>query len=91
MRSVRYIKKLTRLIRIFFIDRRWNVFLFLPALDKPSLSLKRGHLPIHSVVHRENYTRFEFPGDAHGMMLISPAIEPNPLELILGFMAQVLG
>lgn len=39
----------------------------------------------------ENYTRFEFPGDAHGMMLISPEIEPNPLELILDFLAQVLG
>jgi len=44
-----------------------------------------------SAAQGENYTRFEFPGDAHGMMLISPEIEPNPLELILDFMAQVLG
>jgi hypothetical protein len=35
----------------------------------------------------ENYTRFEFPGDAHGMMLISPAIEPDPPEMILDFLA----
>jgi len=25
------------------------------------------------------------------MMLISPAIKPNPLELILDFLAQVIG
>jgi hypothetical protein len=39
----------------------------------------------------EHYTRFEFPGDAHGMMLLSPTSDPNPLELLLDFLEQVLG
>lgn len=39
----------------------------------------------------ESFSKFEFPGDAHGMMLLSPTIDPHPLELILDFLEQVLG
>jgi dienelactone hydrolase len=38
-----------------------------------------------------HYERYLYDGDAHGMLLIVPEIEPNPLDLILDFLAMVFG
>ncbi len=37
------------------------------------------------------FERYLYAGDAHGMMLIVPELEPNPLDLILGFLELVFG
>lgn len=38
----------------------------------------------------ENYTPYEI-GEGHGMMLVRPEVDPNPLQLLLDFISQTIG
>ena len=37
------------------------------------------------------YQKFLFPGSDHGMMLVTPSTDPNPLVLIQDFLEETLG
>ena len=37
------------------------------------------------------YQKFLYPGSAHGMMLVTPEMDPNPLVLIQDFLEETFG
>ena len=39
----------------------------------------------------DNYRKVEYPGSAHGMMLLGPNVQPSSMQLILDFLAEALG
>ena len=43
-----------------------------------------------SAFEADNYTAYEI-GDGHGMMLVQPDVDPNPLNLLLEFISTTIG